>query len=787
MSDDNSLVRLYETTAIEMADIDAKTSSLSRDITNDALQDGRWAMEDRSVIDAITLKSLFFSDNWVFIICDLIANKISNQELRVMRQYVQNGKIRVEPADDHPVQGELDEPNPLQDYHAWMYCLVVDLVLLGNAIIWKRKSAPQMLGIPAETTALDFDARGVLKRYIAYDSGIFDTQSVPRTMLEFTPDEIIHIRRPNPSSYWWGLSPFVPGQKDVLFSRYSQEYLNSFYLKGATPGLALTMENEANETVALRLLRSFEMAYTGRRNQRRTMILPKGVKAAPIATSLADQRLEFHIDRNREAILALLKVPKHEVGIQTTGSMGSEEYKTALVNFWSSTLKPTMGIIAGAMTKAFQKELGDRYFLEFDLSDVEILQEDKKSKAETATAMLTSRTLNEVREEVWEAEPLDGGDALPSANKNPQPSFGMPAPAQPAPAQPAPGTASLDIGGKAEDVTPPDDQTKRIAKAANLVKSSGDWFDNRETTLKAGLMKAQPKVYKQALNLFGDQAVLAVKTVKDYLSDGKNYGRAYFKSDGAGKWRTKDARITNRKELEKRLLEGLNKFTAKAVSPFVDSLEATVDLGYNTALNIPFKLPAKDEIDALRLKGKDGRRAILEARGLDSFANINKTTTDKIMSIVDAGVADGKSVGEIAKDIADNFRDIDNIDSRANVIARTETMTAASLGQAAAMQDAATVIPDLQKMWVNSGDARVRGNPAGLYKNSETDHWSLQGEVVDHDRAFSNGLQFPRDPGGDPADTIQCRCTWIMLPKGQMDGISDDLAASETPYERGQE
>lgn len=843
----------YSSAAYALADADSKTSALARVLQNDL--ESPLTGEYNAIVDALTLKSLFFSEDWVYIVVDLCAAKISNQPLRVMRQYVVDGKVRVEPAEDHPLQQLLDNPNPLQDYATWMYALVVDLVLLGNSIQWRRKDRPSLMGIPGESVMLDFAGSGELTGYMAYQSGIFDTMPEARKVTKFDPKEIIHMRRPNPSSYLWGLSPFIPGQKSVLFNRYSGEYLNNFYVKGATPGLVLTMTQEANEVVALRTLKTFEEAHQGRRNQRRTMIMPKGVTASPVTHTLADQELALHLDKNRETILALLKVPKQEVGLATTGGLGSEEYKTAIKNFWASTLKPLMRIIAGSLELGFKDALGDRYFLEFDLGDVDALQEDKLAKANLATAMTRTRTLNEVREEVWEDPPVLGGDAMPGTA--PAPAFpfapGLPAdpsvpptasstdpaaaaaeanqvtsPTQslngaqiasvvetlsevaagrlprdsglnllrvalalsPADAESIMGSVGAGFTPTASDAPPPPadpvsnvpapetasleaEHAKRVGKVAAYIKSNADWYERREQTISAGMAKAEPAVYKRALSLFGDQAIMAVQLAREYLEDAKNYRAAYCKSDRVGRRSTKDAKLTNKAQLEKRLRGALKEFSRRAISPYVDALEATVELGYGTALDVPFNLPSRDEIDALRTRGKKQRRAVLEARGLRTFAQMDATTTEQIMLVIDSGVADGKSAGAIAKDIADNFRDVDRIGSRAEVIARTETLTAASIGQAAAMKDAAEVIPDLQKMWLNAGDDRVRGNPGGIYAKSKADHWSLQGEVVPHDAAFKNGLMYPRDTDGPANETIQCRCTWIMLPKDQMAAMGD--------------
>jgi uncharacterized protein with gpF-like domain len=79
------------------------------------------------------------------------------------------------------------------------------------------------------------------------------------------------------------------------------------------------------------------------------------------------------------------------------------------------------------------------------------------------------------------------------------------------------------------------------------------------------------------------------------------------------------------------------------------------------------------------------------------------------------------------------------------------------------MADASKVIPDLYKVWVNAGDERVRGNPGGIYPDSKGDHWTIAGEAIPYDKAFGNGLQYPREPGGPPHEVIRCRCTLIAV------------------------
>ena len=127
-----------------------------------------------------------------------------------------------------------------------------------------------------------------------------------------------------------------------------------------------------------------------------------------------------------------------------------------------------------------------------------------------------------------------------------------------------------------------------------------------------------------------------------------------------------------------------------------------------------------------------------------------------------------KTLQQIANDIGRMFEV--SAPHRARTIARTEVLSASSLGQAAAMEDAATVIPGMQKMWITAGDDRVRDS-----------HVMLDGDKVDIDEKFDNGLKFPRDAAGGPEEVINCRCTVLMIPPGEnIDESGIDFTGFET-------
>lgn len=738
--------------------------SLAQDIVSDTSA-SFVGQDPRNAVDQTALKNLFYSEDWVYIVCDRIASKISSQWLRVMKEEVTDGKKTVSPAEGHPLQAVFELPNSEQDYHSFMYALVVDECLMGNAILWRAAKTNQLLLLPSESTHIDVANDGTVKSYRVYYQ-----QELNKRVIKFDPEEICHIRRPNPTSRLHGLSPFIPGRKAVNFNRYTTEYLNNFYLKGAQPGLLLEMTDVANEKQAIRLLRSFENAYTGRANQRKTMILPKGVNAQTVSQSLADQQLIEYVRANRETIMNLLQIPKHELGLAESGSLGSQEYKTALKNFWSGQLRSIMRRISGSLSRFFAKELGEGHFLEFDLTDVDVLQEDQDQKAALADKLLSTHTINEIRQRLYDLDPITNGDTVrgtlqPFGSPLPQLSLdqtlGLIHDVEKGLIKRDAAAAMLANLFKLDDATIERILGNNIAEVVNtselkatnlgnftlLSKTVGNWFERTDQELVNGAQSAIPKLYETALKVLADQAGRVVDVL------------ASFKS--AADYETKDLPPT--RELKKRILAALGSLEDQYLEGYAPSLEAQVELGYDSTLAVSFNAQDQAKLEAIRERNKSRRRAILEERGLTSFAYMNQTTSEKIMQVIEDGLGEKLSIEDIAKNIVSDFADIPNIQRRAMVIARTEVLTAASVGQAAALKDSEKVLGPMLKMWINAGDDRVRGNPGGIYKKSDFDHWALQGEVVKSTEKFSNGLLYPRDPSGEAGDVIQCRCRMVAV------------------------
>lgn len=705
--------------------------------------DGNGFVSLGGIVDPRLLKSIYQSEDWIYILIDKIASKLAQIPWQVNRITVRNGEEVSEPAYGHPVQAILTNPNPMQNEYNFKYAAITDLCVTGNALIYVSEMQKWLVQVPTELVRLNIGSDGFLG---SYDIVGIDPQSFPAgSKYRLRPEQVIHVKRPNSSSVFWGLSPLIPAANATLFNKYSNEYLLNFYRKGAQPGLIFEMTEETSNQARNMLQSSLDAAYSGRSNQRKNLLLPKGAKAVNLAHTLADQQLIEYVRNNREVLINIYGVPKHELSIAESGSLGSEEYKTALRNFWQGPLMSIGTMFESAMTARLSKLLGYGYVIKLNYSNVPALQEDLKTKADTATAMLSTLTVNEVRQRIWKLPPIDGGDIL-NSNK-PQQQF---------PSFPSFSNESIQSlsAQKTGDDIPDDTEEKRIKFTDALKAEKNNWFTDLQDHVDSESAKAEEKIKDLFVKTLEEQVVAAVKVANKFVKE-----KAYD--------------VPDKRKLRKEIKRAMEEVEDQWRDGYMDHLEGQIDLGYDSSIAVPFNEPYKDAVEAIKIEGIKKRRALLEVRSGKAFNDLLETTVESIMKAVERGIETSASWSEVR----DKIVEASGVSlGRAETIARTENLIAQSIGHAAAMKDAAEVIPDLIKVWVNMGDDRVRGNPDGLYPNSKADHWVLQGEGKKQNEPFSNGLMYPGDVArGKAADIINCRCKMLLVSKQDLGEISTDV------------
>lgn len=136
-------------------------------------------------------------------------------------------------------------------------------------------------------------------------------------------------------------------------------------------------------------------------------------------------------------------------------------------------------------------------------------------------------------------------------------------------------------------------------------------------------------------------------------------------------------------------------------------------------------------------------RDFMRKFGAERINDVNKTTRDRVRTVLVDGIDSGASIDQIAEDIGHVFDVAEG--SRAVTIARTEVARSSNFGALEGYRQVGVE----EKEWLATQDAAVR----------ET-HEEADGQVVGIDEEFEVGdatCQFPGDTG-DPEEDINCRC-----------------------------
>ncbi|MBI4227718.1 MAG: minor capsid protein [Candidatus Omnitrophica bacterium] len=146
----------------------------------------------------------------------------------------------------------------------------------------------------------------------------------------------------------------------------------------------------------------------------------------------------------------------------------------------------------------------------------------------------------------------------------------------------------------------------------------------------------------------------------------------------------------------------------------------------------------------------------------DLIKRISDEARSRVSADIAAAILRGDSVLDAARRIGHSLHQpgttFGGISAKAERIARTEVLRAYSIAQQASLRQMADYVPALKKQWIVALDDRVR--PA---------HRRAHGQVREWDEPFDvdgEELMYPRDPGGSPGNTINCRCVVVpVLPQ----------------------
>ena len=217
------------------------------------------------------------------------------------------------------------------------------------------------------------------------------------------------------------------------------------------------------------------------------------------------------------------------------------------------------------------------------------------------------------------------------------------------------------------------------------------------------------------------------------------------------KWRT--GKIMTGKhwtEMKQQTARELLKVNETATAYVNDQIPAVYVRNYNqvaNGINGQIKGYSFELVDSSTVRRlATDNTTLLPYKYIDGVKDV-RWNTQKVNSEILQGILQGDSIPNMAK----RLRKVTEM-NRTSAIrnARTSCTSAENKGRMDMLHDAEEKGVHTQKGWMATHDSRTR----------ET-HADIDGEFVDIDEEFSNGLEYPGDPNGDPAEVYNCRCTLV--------------------------
>ena len=273
-------------------------------------------------------------------------------------------------------------------------------------------------------------------------------------------------------------------------------------------------------------------------------------------------------------------------------------------------------------------------------------------------------------------------------------------------------------------------------------------LEEMERHLSAIYSRAEKEIQKTA-NEYFDKFHKQDESKRKLLEQGK------ITEDEYKKWRKNKIMYGKRfTEMKEQCAKQLLNVNETALAYVNDQLPEIYAINYNTLAKsvdgvggYVFTLLDANTVKHLATADK----SLLPYKKLDPAKDI-PWNMKKINAEVLQGILQGESMPKIAKRIR-NVQEMNR--TQAIRSARTIVTGAENKGRqdSYARAEADGII--LQKEWIATNDNRTRHS-----------HVLLDGDIVDQDKKFDNGLMFPGDPNGEPSEVYNCRCSMTAVVKG---------------------
>lgn len=527
------------------------------------------------------------------------------------------------------------------------------------------------------------------------------------------PSLVVHVKSFHPLNYFYGLSPLQACWDQVNFLDKDDRFWSTFWKEGGRLQGIFTADGALSSESVERLKEQIKQSYQGVSKMHAQMVVDNGLKFQQLGVSQKDAQLLEKYGLTREEVLAAFKIPPSMAGILDQANYSNMEVQK--LAFYEMTILPILRLFEEALSSHPVMSNQGQIVYKFDTSDIEVLNANEKTIAETGELLIRSgqMTPNEVRERYWDMKPLADGNQLRLVNQIQNTPTGLAAPE----------------GKKKEMILLDVPKLNHPKEPMMSMRTS----DERLVIAKAfddSLKPFDESLAKSCRAIFGKQKEIVLANCRRIL---KEYGRLYVRKDEINGF-----------------LEGLQSFSGDFEEALKESYNQTIPFyGQKTQSDITAMLP-NDSVLTPQWNFSDPKISrFIKARSQSMAGEINKETLAIVRDEIAFLQSENANLAEISDSISALFDGMDGW--RSMRIARTETAAGANEAIDTAYQQNPDIVDGRE--WVTANDAQVRDS-----------HAEVSGTVVGLNEMFDVGgvqMPYPCWGGGPAEEVINCRCTTV--------------------------
>ncbi len=286
------------------------------------------------------------------------------------------------------------EPNPFQDVSTFKRNLIIDYILDGNIFIYF--DGVSLYHLPANYMDIEPDKRTYVQGYTF------------QTSIDYTPDEIIHVKENSFHSIYRGTSRLRAAQRSMSQLTRMREFQDNFFKNGAVPGLVIKSPSVISEKNKERMIQSWVTRYRPDGGGRRPLVLDGGMELDSISNiNFRELDFESSIDSANKEVLKVLGVPPIMLDSGNNANIRPNHRM-----YYLETILP----IIEKVNKALERFFG--YQITPDISNIPALQPELRDSAAYYSTLVNAGiiTPNEAREALNYDEVFGAGEIRVPAN-----------------------------------------------------------------------------------------------------------------------------------------------------------------------------------------------------------------------------------------------------------------------------------------------------------------------------------------------------------------------------------